>query len=74
MHIVFSVPDPQAAYATLKSRGADVSVRGNPPSSPITAFLVHDSEGNEIEVVADEQQPAPAPAPATAGPAPAQNP
>src|SRR2546423_5412669 len=47
IHIVFSVPDPAGAYATLKSRGADVSVRGNPAPAQITTFLLHDSEGNE---------------------------
>jgi methylmalonyl-CoA/ethylmalonyl-CoA epimerase len=51
VHIVFSVPDPPAAYATLKTRGADVSVRGNPAPAQIATFLVHDSEGNEIEIV-----------------------
>ncbi len=51
IHIVFSVPDPAAAYATLKARGADVSVRGTPAPAQITTFLVHDSEGNEIEIV-----------------------
>ena len=51
IHIVFSVVDPPAAYATLKARGADVSVRGNPSAAPITTFLLHDSEGNEIEIV-----------------------
>jgi catechol 2,3-dioxygenase-like lactoylglutathione lyase family enzyme len=51
IHIVFSVADPAAAYATLKTRGADVSVRGNTPPAQITTFLIHDSEGNEIEIV-----------------------
>jgi len=51
IHIVFSVADPAAAYATLKARGADVVVRGNPPPPQITTFLIHDSEGNEIEIV-----------------------
>jgi catechol 2,3-dioxygenase-like lactoylglutathione lyase family enzyme len=49
IHIVFSVPDPARAFATLKSRGADVATRGNP--AQITTFLLHDSEGNEIEIV-----------------------
>jgi catechol 2,3-dioxygenase-like lactoylglutathione lyase family enzyme len=53
VHIVFSVSDPAAAYATLKMRGADVSVRGNPAPPQITTFLLHDSEGNEIEIVKD---------------------
>lgn len=51
IHIVFSVPDPARAYQTLKTRGADVSVRGNPAPAQITTFLLHDSEGNEIEIV-----------------------
>jgi catechol 2,3-dioxygenase-like lactoylglutathione lyase family enzyme len=51
IHIVFSVPDPARAFATLKSRGADVATRGNPAPAQITTFLLHDSEGNEIEIV-----------------------
>lgn len=51
IHIVFSVPNPAGAFATLKSRGADVTTRGNPAPSEITTFLLHDSEGNEIEIV-----------------------
>jgi len=51
VHIVFAVPDPQAAYDALKARGADVYTRG-PATPPITTFLLHDSEGNEIEIVA----------------------
>ena len=51
VHIVFSVPDPAVAYQTLKGRGAEVSVRGNPVPAQITTFLLHDSEGNEIEIV-----------------------
>jgi catechol 2,3-dioxygenase-like lactoylglutathione lyase family enzyme len=50
VHIVFSVPDPARTYATLKERGAKVTTRANP--GPIQTFLVHDSEGNEIEIVA----------------------
>jgi catechol 2,3-dioxygenase-like lactoylglutathione lyase family enzyme len=51
IHIVFSVPDPARAFAALKSRGADVTTRGNPAPAQITTFLLHDSEGNEIEIV-----------------------
>jgi glyoxylase I family protein len=51
IHIVFAVPDPARAFANLKSRGADVTTRGNPAPAQITTFLVHDSEGNEIEIV-----------------------
>src|SRR6185503_2105098 len=43
IHIVFSVPDPAQAFATLKSRGADVATRGNPAPAQITTFLLHDS-------------------------------
>jgi methylmalonyl-CoA/ethylmalonyl-CoA epimerase len=51
VHIVFAVPDPARAYATLKERGADVSTRGTAAPSNITTFILHDSEGNEIEIV-----------------------
>jgi catechol 2,3-dioxygenase-like lactoylglutathione lyase family enzyme len=52
VHIVFAVPDPASAYATLKARGADVSTRGSDVApANITTFLVHDSEGNEIEIL-----------------------
>jgi len=53
VHIVFSVPEPARAHALLKARGADVSTRGNTPPADVTTFLVHDSEGNEIEIVAE---------------------
>jgi catechol 2,3-dioxygenase-like lactoylglutathione lyase family enzyme len=51
VHIVFAVPDPDAAYRELKARGADVFTRGT-ATPPITTFLLRDSEGNEIEIVA----------------------
>jgi catechol 2,3-dioxygenase-like lactoylglutathione lyase family enzyme len=51
VHIVFSVPDPPRAYAMLKAGGADVTTRGETPPAQIATFLVHDSEGNEIEFV-----------------------
>jgi catechol 2,3-dioxygenase-like lactoylglutathione lyase family enzyme len=51
IHIVFAVPDPARAFATLKLRNADVTTRGNPAPAKITTFLLHDSEGNEIEIV-----------------------
>lgn len=51
IHIVFSVPDPARAFAALKSRGADITVRGNPAPAQITTFLLHDNDGNEIEIV-----------------------
>jgi catechol 2,3-dioxygenase-like lactoylglutathione lyase family enzyme len=50
MHIVFTVPDVPAAYKLLKSRGTDAHTRDN--SAATTYFLLHDSEGNEIEIAA----------------------
>ena len=52
VHIVFSVPDPDRTYTLLKTRGAQVTIRPNAPPGPIKTFLLHDSEGNEIEIVA----------------------
>lgn len=51
IHIVFSVPDANAAYVLLKSRGAAVSLREGAKTNPVDTFLIRDSEGNEIEVV-----------------------
>ncbi|MCC7462757.1 MAG: VOC family protein [Gammaproteobacteria bacterium] len=51
VHIVFAVPDVPAAYEALRARGAGVFTRG-PATPPVTTFLLHDSEGNEIEIVA----------------------
>jgi len=67
-HIVFAVPDPGQAYATLEARGADVFTRGAAPPTPITTFLLRDSEGNEIEIVQAPAQQAQAPAAAPAAP------
>jgi catechol 2,3-dioxygenase-like lactoylglutathione lyase family enzyme len=53
VHIVFSVSDLPAAFSLLKSRGADVFTRDN--SAATSSFLLHDSEGNEIEVVSESQ-------------------
>jgi methylmalonyl-CoA/ethylmalonyl-CoA epimerase len=50
VHIVFTVPDPDATYKLLKSRGADVFLRPGMSTSPVREFLMHDSEGNEIEI------------------------
>jgi methylmalonyl-CoA/ethylmalonyl-CoA epimerase len=50
VHIVFTVPDPDATFKLLKTRGADVFLRPGQPTSPIREFLMHDSEGNEIEI------------------------
>jgi catechol 2,3-dioxygenase-like lactoylglutathione lyase family enzyme len=56
VHIVFSVPDPAVTYRELKARGADVYTRG-PAPLPLSSFLLHDSEGNEIEIVAAPRVP-----------------
>ena len=52
LHIVFSVPNPDAAYRALKNRGASVSTRQDPAKESVSTFLIEDSEGNEIEIVA----------------------
>lgn len=52
LHMVFAVEDPDATYRLLKARGADVFTRGPHPAGPLASFLIHDSEGNEIEIVA----------------------
>lgn len=52
VHIVFAVADPEQTYMLLKARGAHVTIRPNSPPGPITTFLIDDSEGNEIEIVA----------------------
>lgn len=49
VHPVFAVVDPDATFKILTARGAKPRTRGN--ASPITTFLVDDSEGNEIEIV-----------------------
>ena len=51
LHLVFTVPDVALAYRQLKQRGADVYLRPGQPTAPLTAFLLHDSEGNEIEIM-----------------------
>jgi catechol 2,3-dioxygenase-like lactoylglutathione lyase family enzyme/cytochrome c551/c552 len=51
MHVVFSVPDADRTYHWLQSRGADAYLRPGQSATPVSAFLVHDSEGNEIEIV-----------------------
>jgi predicted enzyme related to lactoylglutathione lyase len=50
MHIVFTVPDVPAVFKLLQNRGADVHTRDNSPAT--SYFLLHDSEGNEIEMTA----------------------
>ena len=52
VHMVFGAPDPQALFDLLKSRGVDVFVRPAQKTDPISLFQFHDSEGNEIEVMA----------------------
>ena len=56
VHMVFSAPDPGKLYALLKARGAAVTTR-DPVGGPIHSFLLHDSEGNELEIVAAEGAP-----------------
>lgn len=55
VHIVFSVPDPNRAFMLLMERGAAPTTRQN-GTGPVATFLVHDSEGNEIEIVRDDGQ------------------
>jgi catechol 2,3-dioxygenase-like lactoylglutathione lyase family enzyme len=51
VHIVFTVPDTDATYHALLSKGAAVGTRENPTPNPVRSFLVKDSEGNEIEIL-----------------------
>ena len=51
IHIVFSVADPDRTFKLLQQRGVNVSTRSGIVTSPVTTFLIHDSEGNEIEIV-----------------------
>jgi catechol 2,3-dioxygenase-like lactoylglutathione lyase family enzyme len=53
IHMVFSVPDPDLTFKLLKSRGANPTSRDDSTGGPIKSFLIHDSEGNEIEIVED---------------------
>lgn len=53
VHIVFRVPDPQATFDLLKSRGVDVFVRAGQSTNPVKEFQLRDSEGNQIEITAD---------------------
>ncbi len=50
IHIVFAVPDPDAAYRTLRAKGASLTTR-DVVNSVIESFLITDSEGNEIEIL-----------------------
>jgi catechol 2,3-dioxygenase-like lactoylglutathione lyase family enzyme len=51
IHIVFAARDPDHLYRTLRDRGVHVFTRG-PETPRVTTFLMYDSEGNEIEIVA----------------------
>ena len=53
VHMVFSAPDPNKVFHELKKRGANPYRRGNDTSEPVKSFLLRDSEGNEIELVAE---------------------
>jgi catechol 2,3-dioxygenase-like lactoylglutathione lyase family enzyme len=55
VHIVFAVPDPNATYRLLQSKGATVHTRDDIVRGPVRSFLVKDSEGNEIEIVGESQ-------------------
>ncbi len=50
LHIVFSVPDPDAAYHVLETKGASLAARRS-PDGHIQSFLITDSEGNELEII-----------------------
>jgi methylmalonyl-CoA/ethylmalonyl-CoA epimerase len=52
LHIVFSVPDPDAAYHALETKGAALAAR-RLPNGHIQSFLITDSEGNELEIIED---------------------
>jgi catechol 2,3-dioxygenase-like lactoylglutathione lyase family enzyme len=56
LHVVFAVADPSKLFQELHRRGADVFQRAGVRQDPITSFLMHDSEGNEIEIVARSDQ------------------
>lgn len=51
IHVVFSVTDPDGLFRALKQKGADVWQRPPVPPGRVTTFLMHDSEGNQIEIV-----------------------
>lgn len=51
LHPVFNVPDADRAYRQLKGRGADAFLRPGQSDAPVASFLLHDSEGNELEIV-----------------------
>jgi catechol 2,3-dioxygenase-like lactoylglutathione lyase family enzyme len=51
MHIVFKTPAVEAAYKHLQDLGTDVHAERN-PQGVISRLVVHDPEGNEIEIFA----------------------
>ena len=51
LHIVFSVADPDKTYDILQKRGASITTHSGTITRPLKTFLIHDSEGNEIEIV-----------------------
>jgi catechol 2,3-dioxygenase-like lactoylglutathione lyase family enzyme len=53
IHPVFADADPDKACRILKEEGANVVARGAEEGAPVSSFLVYDSEGNEIEILAD---------------------
>jgi catechol 2,3-dioxygenase-like lactoylglutathione lyase family enzyme len=57
MHIVFKTPDIEAAYNQLVALQADVKEYKNKDST-INRLLVHDPEGNEIEIQPPDPPPA----------------
>jgi lactoylglutathione lyase len=52
LHIVFTVPDLQAAYDDLKAKGTDVQIERDAQGHP-DHLVLHDPEGNEIGLAAD---------------------
>jgi len=52
VHVVFSVDDPDSLYRHWKWEGLSVSVRGS-DAGHVDTFLLFDSEGNELEIVAE---------------------
>lgn len=55
LHLVFTVPDADRTYHMLEDRGAEPFLRHGQSSSPITVFMLRDSEGNEIEIAGEQQ-------------------
>jgi hypothetical protein len=52
VHVVFAVADPDGLYRRWKRDGLSVSVRGS-DAGRVDTFLLFDSEGNELEIVAE---------------------